>query len=80
MENIKENNKHKYVQNLINQLLDYGIIQFEKIENQDRIKTKILDPIIEYIGKKLYPYVIMTGFAIFLILLIAVFIIYFRIK
>lgn len=80
MENIKENNKHKYIQNLINQLLDYGIIQFEKIENQDRIKTKILDPIIEYIGKKLYPYVIMTGFAIFLILLIAVFFIYFRIN
>jgi len=80
MENIKENNKHKYVQNIINQLLDYGIIQFEKIENQDRIKTKILDPIIQYIGKKLYPYVIMTGFAIFLILLIAFFIIYFRIK
>jgi len=75
--NNKANNGCKnYINNIISQLFDYGIIQFEKVENQEKLKLKILDPIIEYIGKKLYPYVLMTGFVIFLMIFILVFIIY----
>lgn len=64
----RQNNK--YLNNLVNQILDYTITQFEIKENQDKIKIKILDPIIEYLGKKLYPYVLITCICLLLIFII----------
>jgi hypothetical protein len=61
---------NKYLNNLINQILDYTISQFELKENQDKIKVKILDPIIEYLGKKLYPYILITCICLLVLLII----------
>jgi len=70
MEIIKENNKQKYFQKLLNQILDLSISQIAKDENQQKIKQKVLDPIIDYIGGRLYPYILTTCICFILLLVI----------
>lgn len=80
MEIIKENNRQKYFHNLLNQILDYSICLLEKDENKQKIKKKVLDPIIDYIGGRLYPYILTTCICFILLLCIFLFIIIFVLK
>ena len=42
------------------ELLEKCIIQFKKKENLDKIHTNVLDPLIDYILQRLYPYILIT--------------------
>ena len=45
---------------LTKQLLDQVLLEIKKEENKNRIKTEVLDPIINYSVGQIYPYMIMT--------------------
>ncbi len=62
------------------ELLEKCIIEIKKQENMDKIHTNVLDPLIDYILERLYPYIMVTCimFILMLIFLILVFIMVFK--
>ncbi len=65
---------------LTNEILEKIIFELKKDENQEQLKTYIIDPIICYILDRLYPYIFITSAIFILILLIALSILYLIIK
>ena len=63
-----------------NELLEKFIIEIKKTDNMSKIQTNIMDPLIEYLIKKLYPYIMASTilFLLILLFLILVFIMLFR--
>lgn len=63
-----------------NELLEKCIIEIKKQENMDKLHTNVLDPLIDYILQRLYPYIMVTCimFLLMLVFLILVFIMLFR--
>lgn len=70
------NLKKKYLNQLINQILDYIIENINNKEIQLKIQQKILDPMIDYIGRRLYPYILMISFCFVLLILLLFFMIW----
>ena len=62
------------------ELLEKCILEIKKQENMDKIHNNVLDPLIDYILQRLYPYIMVTCimFILMLIFLILVFIMVFR--
>jgi hypothetical protein len=62
------------------ELLEKCIIEFKKKENIDKIHTNVLDPLIDYILQRLYPYILITCvmFLLMLLFLILVTVMLFR--
>ena len=62
------------------ELLEKCIIEIKKQENMDKIHTNVLDPLIDYILQRLYPYIMVTCimFLLMLIFLVLLFIMLFR--
>ena len=62
------------------ELLEKCIIEFKKKENMDKINTNVLDPLIDYILQRLYPYILGTCimFLLMLVFLILVAVMLFR--
>jgi hypothetical protein len=62
------------------ELLEKCIIEFKKKENIDKIHTNVLDPLIDYILQRLYPYILITCvmFLLMLVFLILVTVMLFR--
>ena len=58
---------------ICSQTIDILINEFEKDENQQKLKKKVLNPIIKYIGKEIWPYFMISS--IFLITLIVILIV-----
>lgn len=52
------------------QTIDILIDEFEKPENQKKIKSHILNPIIKYMGNEIWPYVLISS--LFFVILIVV--------
>ena len=42
---------------IINQGIDICIEEFQKQSNKEKLESDILDPIIKYIGERLWPYI-----------------------
>lgn len=42
---------------IINQGIDICIEEFQKKNNRDKLEYDILDPIVKYIGERLWPYI-----------------------
>jgi hypothetical protein len=63
-----------------NELLEKCIIEVKKKENMDKIQNNLMDPLIDYIIRRLYPYLMVSSiiFILILIFLILVFIMLFR--
>ncbi len=63
-----------------NELLEKCIIEVKKKENMDKIQNNLMDPLIDYIIRRLYPYLLVSSiiFILILIFLILVFIMLFR--
>jgi len=59
------------ISNLTKQILDRSIIEIKKEENIMRIKTEIINPLIEYSLGRIYPYIIITAALFILTFLIA---------
>jgi hypothetical protein len=53
-------------------LLDKCFVEFNKEENQDKIKINIIDPIIEYIKKRVQPYLIFILFLFILMIFLTI--------
>ncbi len=56
-------------QSIGNELLEKFFIELKKKENVEKIHSNILDPLIDYIIQRMYPY-IMVSCVIFLLILI----------
>lgn len=69
-------NNYNKKQTLTDILLNQCIIEFNKKETRDKINRFILDPIINDINKKIYPY-FMTFTLIIMCILILILIIFF---
>ncbi len=63
-----------------NELLEKCIIEIKKKDNMEKIQGNLMDPLIDYIIGRLYPYIMVSSIIFFLILLflILVFIMLFR--
>jgi len=57
--------------NITKQILDHTLLEFKKEENVKKIKTVIVDPIIDYSIGRIYPYMIITAALFILTFLIA---------
>ncbi len=53
-------------------LLDKCFVEFNKDENQEKIKSNVIDPIIEYIKKRVQPYIIFIIFLFILMILLMI--------
>jgi hypothetical protein len=62
------------------ELLEKCILEVKKQENMEKIHTNIMDPLIDYILQRLYPYIMVTCimFILMLVFLVLVFIMVFR--
>jgi hypothetical protein len=63
-----------------NELLEKCILEIKKQENMEKLHTNVMDPLIDYILQRLYPYIMVTCimFILMLIFLVLVFIMVFR--
>ena len=46
--------------NIITELLNKLLIEFKKEKNMTRIQKEVVDPIIHYSFKQMYPYILVT--------------------
>ena len=53
-------------------LLNKCIFELKKEENKEKININIVDPIIENLSKKLYPYILIVFFMYILIIIIII--------
>jgi hypothetical protein len=60
------------ITNLTKQILDHTLLEFKKEENVKKIKSEIVDPIIDYSMGRIYPYMIITAALFILTFLIAI--------
>ena len=61
---------------IINQGIDICIEEFQKQQNKDKLESDILDPIIKYIGERLWPYIMYSIIFIFCFCIILFYTIY----
>jgi hypothetical protein len=62
------------------ELSEYFIEEIKKEENVDKIKDRVINPLIEYTFHRLYPYILVTSIIFFLTFILAVTILYLIIK
>ena len=65
---------------LTSEIIQKIVFELKKEENQEQLKTYIIDPIICYILDRLYPYIFVTSAIFILILLIALSILFLNVK
>ena len=61
---------------IIDQGIDICIEEFQKGHNRHKLEKDILDPIIKYIGERLWPYIIYSVIFISFLLILLFYIIY----
>ena len=68
------------IKQIIVDLLDKSIIEIKKEENMNKVKDNVLGPAVDYILKRLYPYIVVTSiiFLLTFFLAIAIFYMVFR--
>ena len=59
------------VKDLISNLLEKGIEEIQEPKNMTKIQTKVLDPMILYTYKRLYPYFLITTIIFLLTFILA---------
>ena len=68
------------MEKIIDELTQYFINELKKNENMDKVKVFLIDPLIEYTFKKLYPYILITSIIFFLTFILAIIILFLIIK
>jgi hypothetical protein len=61
-------------------MLDKLIIELKKSENMHKIQTNLIDPLIYYSFKRMYPYLLVTAIIFLLTFILALLILIFLIK
>ena len=62
------------------ELAENFIDEIKKEENVDKIKTNVVNPLIDYTFHRLYPYILVTSIIFFLTFILAVIILYLIMK
>lgn len=65
---------------IVEELTQYFILECKKEENLNKMKVFIIDPLIEYTFKKLYPYILITSIIFFLTFILAIIILFIILK
>ncbi len=65
---------------IVEELTQYFILECKKEENLNKMKVFIIDPLIEYTFKKLYPYILITSIIFFLTFILEIIILFIIIK
>ena len=65
---------------IVDELLQYFILECKKDENLNKMKVFVIDPLIEYTFKRLYPYILITSVIFFLTFILAIIILYLILK
>ena len=60
------------LKNLTNEILDKSISEIKKDDNMNKIQKNIIDPLINYTFKKVYPYITTVFILLILIFLIII--------
>jgi hypothetical protein len=68
------------ITNLTIELVEKFISEAKKEQNINQIKRDVMDPLIEYMFQKLYPYIIITSILFILIFILATAIFYMTMK
>lgn len=65
---------------IVEELTEYFILECKKDENLNRMKVFVIDPLIEYTFKRLYPYIVITSVIFFLTFILAIIILFLILK
>ena len=65
---------------IVEELTQYCINEFKKEKNLNKMKVFVIDPLIEYTFKRLYPYILITSIIFFLTFILAIVILFLIIK
>ena len=65
---------------IVDELTEYCLNEFKKEENLNKMKVFVIDPLIEYTFKRLYPYILVTSIIFFLTFILAIVILYLILK
>jgi hypothetical protein len=65
---------------IVEELTQYFILEVKKEENIDKMKVFVIDPLIEYTFKRLYPYILITSVIFFLTFILAIIILFLILK
>ena len=65
---------------IVDELTQYCLNEFKKEENLNKMKVFVIDPLIEYTFKRLYPYILVTSIIFFLTFILAIVILYLILK
>tara|TARA_B100001093_G_C26443064_1_gene848960 strand:+ start:400 stop:618 length:219 start_codon:yes stop_codon:yes gene_type:complete len=68
------------IDKLTKELVEKILIETNKKETIEKIQKQIIDPIIKYAFRHLYPYIIVTSITFFLTFILAVAILIFTLK
>ena len=60
---------------IIKQCIEISVNEFNKENNKDLLEEKILDPIIKYIGSRIWPYILYVTIVLFSIICILIYMI-----
>ena len=60
----------------LNESIDMPIFEYNKCENKEKIERNILDPIVNYIGQQLWPYILTASMMIASVFLLLFYIVY----
>ena len=68
------------MEKIVDELTQHFIEEFKKDDNINKVKVFLIDPLIEYTFKKLYPYILVTSIIFFLTFILAIVILFLIIK
>lgn len=61
---------------LFKESIDMLIFEYNKCENKEKIERTILDPVVNYIGQQLWPYMLTASMMIVVVFLLLFYIVY----
>lgn len=70
------NGKGIYTDKLFGEIINYIIDRLKQDDFKKKIQAVLLDPMIEYIGRRLYPYVLFASLCFVFIILLFIFLIW----
>tara|TARA_Y100000389_G_scaffold203006_1_gene250071 strand:+ start:5904 stop:6122 length:219 start_codon:yes stop_codon:yes gene_type:complete len=68
------------VQDIIHELLHHTLDEVKKDNNMSKLRSHLIDPIVQYAFAQLYPYIIVTSILFFFIFILAVAILIFILR
>ena len=65
---------------IVDELTQYTLNEFKKEKNLNKMRVFVIDPLIEYTFKRLYPYILITSIIFFLTFILAIVILFLILK